>query len=311
MRFLEEQGVNIAPLQTGLHRKTTAVDRVLNSGAMRTVLGVHIAADGSITFENGDIRAGKALLTSMMNTMAGSEFSTNEVHSLEDREAFIVRYADQSVLTTQENTPQIATDDTTRRAGHSHPDDTRYQPPNDTVPHTARTGSETGGTTRAGGGRRRASARLRNTLASRRNDDRLFIVDDRLNDLYRTALNLNVNQHPALAAVLIRVFLELTCEHYLSDNRVPVPNKPRAQWHDYRVRLREKIQATVQTLNPSRQAPDLNDVRRGLGSNDHAHSPARLHDYVHGLRTVPISSELIGIWDRYQALFSRVFSIHT
>jgi hypothetical protein len=111
------------------------------------------------------------------------------------------------------------------------------------------------------------------------------------------------------------VFVELSCEHYLSDNKVELPDQIKRRggdralnWHSIGIKFREKIEETVKHIEKKSNTPDLAEIKRGLGSQDHLHSPENLHSYVHGLKNIPSATDLIIIWDRYNKLFKLIFS---
>lgn len=340
LRFLQSQGGDIKSISDGISNKTTAVSRVLNAGAMRDVLGVRFLQEGSIEFENGDVAAGVRLLTTMMTAMAAHGFSTNDVHSFDDRVDFIEGFAALAVKTSaakktgkaDDRTSHPANDDADKANADSEGKNRRgRRAPND------RTSDDGNGSDESSGGSRdaeeteagastesaqssqrrgvRRHPRQRTTLASTRRGDDLSIVDARINQLYHEARKLKVDKHTAIAAVLIRVFLELSCEHYLSSNDVAVPDhigrrnggRP-TTWHTFGVRFREKIEAALDHADPDKTNQEFGEIRRGLGSQDHLTSPENLHDYVHGLKTIPSDRDLIIIWDRYHPLFVRMFS---
>jgi len=364
LRYLRDQGIDVTAIDDGIRSKTTAVSRVLNAGAMREELGVRFSQDGAIEFENGDIDAGTRLLRTMMEEMSDPSFSTNAVHSFDDRVDYIKGFVSLSVKARPDvgesdgsGDVDTGTEDGYEEQSVADPqDDHEQQEPaldgrandsgssdeieDDASPAETATGgadddhqvngddgrgpsteSGSAGEDPANGGRReggrgvRRPPHQRNTLASTRRADSLNIADPRLNQLYHDARTLQVERHTAIAAVLIRVFLELSCEHYLASERVPVPTtivrrnggRP-TTWHTYGVKFREKIEAALDHADPGRSMPGFAEIRRGLGSQDHLHSPENLHDYVHGLRTIPSARDLIIIWDRYHPLFARMYA---
>jgi len=421
LRFLRERGIDVAEIADGIRPKTSAVSRVLNAGAIKQELGIIYSHDGNIEFENGDIDAGARLLNSLMEAMASPKFSTNNVHSTDDRVAYIRRFSALSVKNrptnvdaeagastdgnsqeffesesagiedgtgSQQEGPNVGGDpaEEARRetgaatepnganeangsafsddgepgagssasegpgpeeaasaasaspeedtdhgstqsetpdqaAGDPAGEQSRGEAPVDQGGGEPSVGGNEGGSDTASGERRDGSAglhrhpRQRTTLASTRRGEELKIADHRINQLYHEVRKLKVEQHTAVAAVLIRVFLELSCEYYLSREGVPVPdqiirrnqNRP-TNWHTFGVRFREKIEAAINHAGSTGDAQRFSEIRRGLGSQDHLHSPENLHDYVHGLKTIPSTRDLIIIWDRYHPLFAHMFS---
>jgi hypothetical protein len=319
LSFLRGQGIDVKSISIGIKGKTTAITRVLDTKAMRERLGVIFSQDGAIEFENGDTVAGAYLLATMMKTMAEPSFSTNTVHSFDARTAFIEKFIHLAtklppIEKNDENhgkdwgnsaIPKPSKDDSAgenKTAGNS-------KDGQEIVPSTSVENS------RGKGQGVRRHPRERKTLASTSRGSAFSISDDRLNQLYIEARRLQVEKHTAIAAVLLRVFLELSCEHYLSSKKVPLPDSISHRgggrinnWHSFGVKLREKIEAAVSYAEASGGKLGFEEIRRGLGSQDHLHSPENLHSYVHGLKVIPSDRDLIIIWDRYHPLFSRIFS---
>lgn len=347
LRFLRDRGVDVAPMADGIMGKTTAVSRVLNAGAMREILGVRFTQDGAIEFENGDVEAGARLLVALMEAMAAPDFSTNDVHSFDDRVDFIegfdalsVKVRDDDASPSGEAEAEAEEDHDSENVGDTDESNDATEDGQDGENGTSSSGDEedadgadgasdgedhggTGDGTADGGGntsreRRRGvrqHPRQRSTLAPTRRGEELHIADNRLNQLYHEARKLKVEKHTAIAAVLIRVFLELSCEQYLASRNVPLPDSIARRnggrgmtWHSFGVKFREKIDTAVDHADPDRNKQGFAEIRRGLGSQDHLHSPENLHEYVHGLKTIPSARDLIIIWDRYQPLFSRMFA---
>lgn len=321
IRFLSANGINTTHISNGIARKTTAVSRVLNAGAMRDVLGVHFDLRGNIEFENGDLEAGIRLIQSIMEEMASDRFNTNRVHSFEDRVDFITEFEDLAVkqLAKEHDDSEPSKDSRNSNGNGSGRKDESGRQANDS------TGSDPSG--RDAGGRKasegsgrpsqgvRRGSRQRATLASTKRGDELHINVERLNEIYKEARRLKVDNHTSVSAVIIRVFVELSCEHFLVSKQVSVPDiisrrnggRP-TTWHSHCVKFREKIEAAVNYVDNDQSQTAFDEIRRGLGSQDHLHSPENLHDYVHGLETIPSARDLVVIWDRYHPLFAAMFA---
>src|SRR3546814_2015319 len=85
----------------------------------------------------------------------------------------------------------------------------------------------------------------RSTLALKGRQNMLAVDEPRLNSLYDEALRLNPSTLTNAGALLTRVFLELSTEHFLKTMKVPVPPKHersgRSHWSDFGISLKEKI----------------------------------------------------------------------
>src|SRR3546814_3895520 len=78
----------------------------------------------------------------------------------------------------------------------------------------------------------------RSTLALKGRQNMLAVDEPRLNSLYDEALRLNPSTLTNAGALLTRVFLELSPEHFLTTLKVPVPpqheRSGRSHWSDFR-----------------------------------------------------------------------------
>src|SRR3546814_13077937 len=69
-------------------------------------------------------------------------------------------------------------------------------------------------------------------------------------------------------ALLTRVFLELSTEHFLKTMKVPVPRKHersgRSHWSDFGISIKEKIACALKVLDPEDNNRYLTQPRNGL-----------------------------------------------
>src|SRR3546814_2587126 len=93
----------------------------------------------------------------------------------------------------------------------------------------------------------------------------LAVDEPRLNSLYDEALRLNPSTLTNAGALLTRVFLELSTEHFLKTMKVPVPPKHersgRSHWSDFGISLKEKIACALKVLDPEEHNRDLKQPR--------------------------------------------------
>lgn len=81
-----------------LDSRWTTVDRVLNADPFSDLLGVYIDPKTyTVAFENGDARAGRALLFRILATIAAPDFEFSEIEDKDDRERFIRKFVGWSV----------------------------------------------------------------------------------------------------------------------------------------------------------------------------------------------------------------------
>lgn len=252
-------------------QRTTNLDRVFQMPYFKSRLGVHITDDGKIAFDNGDQHAGNALLLEMLQLLAEKEFNVDKIKTKESRKDFIDTFADRSVLAppgSGDKKGATSKDKATRPAKKAQP-----KPSN-------------------------ASHRV--TLAPRDKGTIFSIRDPRLSELYDEARGLDSNKFPAIGAVLVRVFLELSTDYYLKTLKIPRPKKHQNKsWSDQSISLKDKIKAALEATDPTGTKPELKLARQGLTDTGRMHAVQELHAFVHGLSAEVVGKEVRTIWDRW------------
>lgn len=308
------------------HRKTTAIDRILGDGCMRSVLGVYIKTDGTITFENGDFQAGIRLLKRLMDEMTLTDFNTDRVYSKNDREYFIEQFDDMAVKSAPTSAPapspapaagtgasatgETFSGDASPSGGGqgSGPAGPGGNPTTPTAPTGGFGGAGTTPESRGKGTNRPLDKdpAARKTLAQTGNGEKYHIHDVRLRNLYNNLKNLNVDELSSVAACMIRVFLDLSVTHFLLECAIPHP-KPGKKWDDWDTQLRQKCEFAVRDLDPHSSLKELDIVRKSFGDGGYMHSIESLNRYIHELAADPVALEVKKIWDRYHPLFKLMY----
>jgi hypothetical protein len=121
----------------------------------------------------------------------------------------------------------------------------------------------------------------------------IHIENIRINYIYRELKEINVDDFPNAAAVLLRVFLELSVEHYMKKNSIEIYPKDS---------LGNKVQKVAQHMEQNNilDKNQLKPVRTAVSNPNHFFSINTLHSYVHNEVMVPSSKDLKLIWDTIQ-----------
>lgn len=271
IEHLDAAGKLSDSLRTALLQRTTNLDRVLQMPYFVKTLGVQIADDGQVNFGNGDLKAGNALLLDIVRILADKKFNVDKIKTKEQRKDFIDQFLDRSVLGAPED---AASAPSGKRTKADKPLTASQPKPSD--------------------------AAHRITLAPRDRASKFPIRDPRLTQLYDEARRISTEDFTAAAAVLVRVFLELSTDHFLKSLKVPRPDKHKNKnWSDRNITLKEKIESALAVIDPSRSLPELKSARQGLTDNGRLHAVDELHTYVHGLQAVLVGKEVRQIWDRW------------
>lgn len=306
LKRLDDAKVETAAINSGIEKKTTAVDRVLGSRDVRDSLGLIFRDNqGTVDFENGDETAGVELLRKLLEAMADPDFKTGTVHALEDRTIFVRGFQDYAVKGTK-HTEQLGD---WSGEGQTTPDSpTVPGSPSVQDDRKAQKGQQGQGNTKASGRHPLRNTLSRKCLAPRGLSQTFHVKDATLNSFYGELRELPVKNFKKAAGILTRAFLEMSCDSYLELRKLPIPGyfaqRSVKRWAD--AKLREKVEAVLTDLDPGRQDVAFIYVRKALGGNDWLHSIDTLHALVHDHRASISEQEVKMIWDRYHPFFQRL-----
>lgn len=282
MGFVKKHGQLSTATEKSLAGRTTNLDRVLQMPYMKKTLGVAIAKDGTVDFDNGNTAAGVSLLQRMLKAMSAPTFNVNRIRTKEQREDFIDEFTAHNVLA-----PEPAPGAGSKSAGA-----------------TAKTASKKAA-------RKASPTADRKSLALKGREFQLPVHDPRLAELYDEALRIDPAKLPNCASILTRVFLEQATDHLLIELKVPVPafhlGKNRKEWTDKGISLDEKIKHALTKIDPSGNHRDLRQVRQYKDA-DAIHAVNALHDFIHNLKARPNAKEIKAVWARWHPYFEHLFA---
>jgi len=136
---------------------------------------------------------------------------------------------------------------------------------------------------------------------------KLKVTDNRIAEIYKELRVLKLIDAPNSIAVLLRVFLEMSVDHFLENNggslEISLPNG-RKKFKDLDKKLAETIALIVSMNVP---AAHFNSVKRAVSNK---HSPMHtdlFHMYVHDRFATPIPQDLKAAWDHAQPLFEKIW----
>jgi hypothetical protein len=281
--YLQDSSDDWRDIAATLDGRWTTVERVLNSAPMKDALGIEIdPKTGTVTFENGNEVAGKKLLRSILGAMAAASFDFAHVEKKEDRQTFLERFAGQSVKVKPTDKPNPAPPSPSPAPTPPPPAPTPRGPKLDTTKRT--------------------------TLAPR-TGVRTFVVNGvRLNSIYRECRELTVEKNENAAALLLRVFIELSSEALLAEKKVAIPAKfsPKAvNWDDIGIPLSAKVSCVLVSLDPTGKAKTYQPIRVALDQqSDSVASINTLHGYFHNRAFNPLAGDLMKAWDVWEGYLS-------
>lgn len=280
--FLREHGAASSKLEGAVRRKTTNLDRVFQMPYLATALGVKIAKNGELLFDNEDVKGGVKLLKSMVERIASEGFNVNDIRSKAQRWALIDEFSEHACIG-----PKPVSGAVVSKAESS----VKQKKPKRIEPNQS----------------------ARSTLALIGSGYVLRIKDKRLAELYKEARDINVVTLTNSAAVLCRLFLELSTDYFLKSVKAPLPQvRPQQQawrsWSDKGLTLKAKIKTALEMLDPTGKAKELSEARKGINTQDAIHFVENLHDFVHNLNAVPDPAEVRKVWAKWHDYFDAIFT---
>lgn len=289
VEYLQDDSDEWQQIEMALDPRWTTVERVLNAAPMKADLGILIdTKTGEVSFENGNEAAGRKLLRAILGTMASTGFEFAEVEKEDDRKDFLGRFLGMSVKAVP-------------------------SPPAPKIPaswlRTVKPGTPAGSPPASVKSKTKADTGKRQTLAPN-TSARVFAVHGvRLNGIYSECRRLKVAKNENAAALLLRVFIELSTEALLSEKSVSIPTKftkkGAVEWDDIGIPLAAKVQIALDLLDPTGKAKPLQPVRVGLDMNSHGVASINtLHGYFHNRRLTPQASDVMKAWDIWEPYLS-------
>lgn len=267
-----------------LDDRWTTVERVLNAGPMKSVLGIDIdQKTGDVAFENGNETAGRKLLRAILAAMASTSFRFEEVEKKEDREEYLRKFSGMSVkaVPIAPGPPSVSPAPTPAPAPTP-----KGQPQPSPAP-------------------RPRPEPIRKTLAPKTGKRVFHVKGQRLNQVYTECRNITMDNHENAAALLLRVFIELSTEAFLTEKSVPIPSalgkKGAKLWDDMGISLTAKVQIALDQIDPTKQDKAFQQVRLALDPQSRSiMSIHTLHGYFHNRRLSPQASDVMSAWDAWE-----------
>lgn len=141
----------------------------------------------------------------------------------------------------------------------------------------------------------------------------LKISNDRINAIYRELRNyLEVEKCPNSVAITFRAFIEVTCDHYVSNQRkigspvLRIDNKKPLTSDE---KLSVKVKSVVKDLEKKGEIdrPAAKAIIKRAGAHESVGSIDHFNQFVHSAASIPLPSELKDIADEYKPFLSAIW----
>jgi hypothetical protein len=138
---------------------------------------------------------------------------------------------------------------------------------------------------------------------------RLKVTTPKIADIFEELKSLQLARHKHAIAVLLRVFLELSIDEYLTKTaRATLTFTNPKNGHVSEKTLKTKVKETIAHLVIAGAAEkDFIGVTRGLTDPNHPFSIDTLHAYIHNRYFTPVDSHLTAAWDNAQHFFEVIW----
>ena len=133
------------------------------------------------------------------------------------------------------------------------------------------------------------------------------VSSSRISEIYKELKTLKLDEANNAIAVLMRVFLELSVDHFLEQKNISLTFPVQGQGEkDKRLdkKLAEAVEIMVSAGVPKR---NLDPILRSISVQRNPLNIDLLHMYVHNRFATPIRSELTAAWDQAQPLFEKIW----
>jgi len=137
---------------------------------------------------------------------------------------------------------------------------------------------------------------------------KLNITDNKTAEIMKELRRLKVDDVPHAIAVLLRVFFELSVDHYMDSNKLPLRfTDPKGNKRDKS--LKSKTHEVIGHLvaHGGVERKDLFGVERGVGDSKSPLFIDLLHSYLHNRFVTPKARELLGAWNDAQRFFESIW----
>lgn len=134
------------------------------------------------------------------------------------------------------------------------------------------------------------------------------VTDNRIDEIYQELKTLKMAEARNAIAVLLRVFLELSVDHFLEKNGGSLKFKPKDGGREQPKKLDKKLAEVVDMLVSIGVPRD--HFKEIIRSQSVQHSPMNvdlLNSYVHNRFTTPSPAELTAAWNAAQPLFEKIW----
>jgi len=137
---------------------------------------------------------------------------------------------------------------------------------------------------------------------------KLSVTDNKTAEIIKELRRLKVDDAPHAIAVLLRVFLELSVDHYMDLNKLPLrTTDPKGNRRDKTLKNKTHEVIGHLILHQGVEKKDLFGVERAISDSKSPLFIDLLHSYLHNRFVTPKARELLGAWNDAQRFFESIW----
>lgn len=132
---------------------------------------------------------------------------------------------------------------------------------------------------------------------------RISISQNRINLIYKELKKLSVDDFRNAVAVLFRVFLELSVDHFITDK------KPKGIDLSKQPALSKKLEVVSQYMEDNKLLTknELKVIRTAASNKNSIFSADTFNSYIHNLNNIPVSNDLKISWDNIEKFIEKLW----
>jgi hypothetical protein len=259
----------------------TTLDRLLSNPAARSVIGFEIDKGRLLTQLPPD-EAIKPLKKIVLD-LAEKAINVNDVKTKDQQNAYVgtLKKADRADLSRKTGSP-VAVDSITQKDFSA-----KHAP---SAKHA-----------------RARSPKPRTTVIP--SSCKLRIATPKISGIYEELKSLQLSRHKHAIAVLLRVFLEMSVDEYLTKvAKVKLTFVHPKSGHELDKNLKNKVKDAIADLvKKGSVEKDFLGVTKGMSDPNHPFSIDTLHAYIHNRYFTPTDTHLTTAWDNAQHFFEMIW----
>lgn len=285
------------------HLSITNLERLLTDPDIRNILSItRVKNELHFPIPNENI---KGILNNLLIELLSEDFTVNKIRNKSDRAEFMNYFIEKYNLTEDDIKNLKSCEVTTVKDYETLKEktekiDDKKEPKQDTKsnvenPVTSKTISKPKMP-------EMPSTKDRYTLIPK--NFNLTIKNKKINDIYKELKEISVDDYPNIVGASFRVFLELSIDYYIDENKDEIDIKANDKLKDKLEKVKIHISNELKL-----DSNELKDINRAIASNNNIVSVDILHGYIHSTVAQASADGLKTTWNNYERFFELLYKV--